>query len=180
MRLIEALVAAGVTRIEAVAFVSPKAVPAMAGAAEVMAAVRAPAVVRYSALVPNVKGAELALERDVDELTVTMSLSETYNQRNVHMSIDESVAAIARDLPAAGEIPVDAVVSCASARPTRATSRRPTSRRWLERLPRRRVRGAHLRRHHRHGHAPADRGASSTASAPTSACTSTRPAAPPW
>ena len=61
MRLIEALVAAGVTRIEAVAFVSPKAVPAMAGAAEVLAAVPRPAGRALRRAVPNVRGAELAL-----------------------------------------------------------------------------------------------------------------------
>ena len=60
--LIEGLVAAGVSTIEVVAFVSPKAVPAMAGAAEVLAAVPRYEGVTYVALVPNVKGAELARE----------------------------------------------------------------------------------------------------------------------
>ena len=117
VRLVEALVAAGVTRIEAVAFVSPKAVPAMAGAAEVLAAVPRSAVVRYSALVPNVRGAELALEHEVDELTVTASLSETYSQRNVRMSIDESAEAIAGICAVAGDVPVDAVLSCSFGSP---------------------------------------------------------------
>ena len=61
-----------------------------------------PARVRYSALVPNVRGAELALECDVDELTVTASLSETYSQRNVRMSIDESADADRRHLRGGG------------------------------------------------------------------------------
>jgi hydroxymethylglutaryl-CoA lyase len=117
VRLIEALVAAGVRRIEAVAFVSPAAVPAMAGAAEVLAAVPRADGLRYSALVPNVKGAELARESDVDELTVTISLSETYNQRNVHMSVPESTAAIERICAVAGAVPVDAVLSCAFGSP---------------------------------------------------------------
>ena len=117
VRLVEALVAAGVTRIEAVAFVSPKAVPAMAGAAEVLAAVPRPAGVRYAALVPNVRGAELALECDVDELTVTASMSETYSQRNVRMSIDESADAIAGICAVAGDVPVDAVLSCSFGSP---------------------------------------------------------------
>ncbi len=90
VRLIEALVAAGLRRIEAAAFVSPAAVPAMAGAAEVLAAVPRGSAFATPRSVPNVRGAELALGADVDELTVTISLSETYNQRNVHMSIDES------------------------------------------------------------------------------------------
>jgi hydroxymethylglutaryl-CoA lyase len=117
VRLIEALVAAGVHRIEAAAFVSPTAVPAMTGAAELMALVPRSTIVRYSALVPNVRGAELALETDVDELTVTMSLSETYNQRNVHRSIDESLADVEAICTLAGEIPVDAVMSCAFGSP---------------------------------------------------------------
>ena len=135
VRLIEALVAAGVTRIEAVAFVSPKAVPAMAGAAEVLAAVPRSAEVRYSALVPNVRGAELALECDVDELTVTASLSETYSQRNVRMSIDESAEAIARHLPRSPATCRSTPCSAAaSGRPTRARSRPPRWRRWPGRL----------------------------------------------
>ncbi len=117
VRLIEALVAAGVARIEAAAFVSPTAVPAMAGAAEVLAAVPRVDSVRYTALVPNVRGAELALESDVDELTVTISLSETYNQRNVRMSTAESASAIEEICRVAADLPVDAVLSCAFGSP---------------------------------------------------------------
>lgn len=115
--LISALVDAGVHRIEAVAFVSPKAVPAMAGAAEVMAFVPRHTIVRYSALVPNVKGAELALETDVDELTVTLSISETYNHRNINRSIEGSLADVAAICALAEHVPVDAVVSCAFGSP---------------------------------------------------------------
>ena len=61
VRLIEALLAAGVTELELAAFVSPRAVPAMAGAAEVVAAVGPRAGVVRTALVPNVVGARLAL-----------------------------------------------------------------------------------------------------------------------
>ncbi len=117
LRLVEALVAAGVRRIEAAAFVSPRAVPAMAGAAEVMRAVPRSAGVRYAALVPNLRGAEMALDASVDELTVTISLSEAYNQRNVHMSVAESEAAIGQICAAAGTTPVDAVVSCSFGSP---------------------------------------------------------------
>ena len=117
VRLIEALVVAGVRRIEAVAFVSPAAVPAMAGAAEVLAAAPRLTDLRYAALVPNVRGAELALAADVDELTVTISLSETYNQRNVRMSVDESARVIEEICALAGPTPVDAVLSCAFGSP---------------------------------------------------------------
>jgi hydroxymethylglutaryl-CoA lyase len=117
VRLIEALVAAGLRHIEAVAFVSPKASPAMAGAAEVMAALPRSAEVVYAALVPNLRGAESALDCGVDELTVTISISEAYNQRNVRMSVAESEAMIARICLVAADTPVDAVVSCAFGSP---------------------------------------------------------------
>jgi hydroxymethylglutaryl-CoA lyase len=117
VRLVDALIAAGACHIEVAAFVSPKAVPAMAGAAEVVAGIARPEGVVIAALVPNRRGAELALHAGVDELTVTISISETYNQRNVRMSTDESAAAIADICALAGDVPVDAVVSCAFGSP---------------------------------------------------------------
>ena len=115
--LIESLLDAGVTHIEVAAFVSPKAVPAMAGAADVLAALeRRPGVV-YAALVPNLRGAELALAAGVDELTVTVSASETYSARNVRMSVEESVVAAAGICALAGAVPVDVIVSCAFGSP---------------------------------------------------------------
>lgn len=117
VRLIEALVDAGVRGIEAVSFVSPKAVPSMAGAAEVMAAVRRMPGVTYLALVPNLRGAEMAVEAGVDGLTVTVSASAAYNEKNVNMSIDESVAAVGEICSTVGELSVDAVVSCSFGSP---------------------------------------------------------------
>jgi hydroxymethylglutaryl-CoA lyase len=117
--LLDALLAAGLTHLEVAAFVSPTAVPAMAGAAEVVAGFGAPEGVVRAALVPNVRGAELALAAGVDELTVTISASATYNERNVRMTIDESVEAIAAicSLAGAAGAPVDAVISCAFGSP---------------------------------------------------------------
>jgi hydroxymethylglutaryl-CoA lyase len=116
--LIETLVATGVADIEAVAFVSPRAVPAMAGAGEVMAALPRRPGVRFWALVPNVRGAELALAAEVDGLTVTVSASEAYSGKNVGMSVAESVAEAGRiAVLAAGRVPVDAVISCAFGSP---------------------------------------------------------------
>lgn len=119
LRLVEALLAAGVRHIEVAAFVSPKAVPAMAGAAEVVAGVRGRAGVTVAALVPNLRGAELALACGIDELTVTVSASEVYNQRNVRRSIDESVNELYQicGVAATGAVPVDTVVSCAFGSP---------------------------------------------------------------
>src|SRR3954470_1790565 len=84
VRLIDALSGTGLRRIEAASFVSPRAIPPMAGSDEVMRAIaRAPGVV-YSALVPNPKGAELALEAKADEIELVVSASETHNQKNVN------------------------------------------------------------------------------------------------
>lgn len=115
--LIEALLAAGVRHLEIAAFVSSTAVPAMAGAAEVVAAVGVRPGVCRTALVPNVRGAQAALLAGVDELTVTMSASATYNERNVRMSIDQSVDQVEAICSLAGTVPVDAVISCAFGSP---------------------------------------------------------------
>jgi hydroxymethylglutaryl-CoA lyase len=118
VELITALIAAGASIIEVAAFVSPKAVPAMAGAAEVIAALPRSPAVRHVALVPNVKGAELAAEAGVDALTLTVSASEAYSQRNVHMSVDESLAQVGAIRAAVGDdLPIDSVVSCAFGSP---------------------------------------------------------------
>jgi len=119
IRLVQALIAAGVRHLEVGAFVSPKAVPAMAGSDEVLAAIDPkPGLIR-TALVPNLRGAELALAASADELTVTISASEAYNERNVKMSTASSEAVIAgivaRSRPQA--VPVDAVISCAFGSP---------------------------------------------------------------
>jgi hydroxymethylglutaryl-CoA lyase len=118
VQLVTALVDAGVTLIEVAAFVSPKAVPAMAGAADVVAALPRSPAVRYVALVPNVKGAELAAATGVDALTLTVSASEAYSQRNVRMSVGESLAQVARIRAAiGGDLPIDTVISCAFGSP---------------------------------------------------------------
>ena len=115
--LVHALTAAGVADVEAAAFVSPRAVPAMAGAAEVLAGIERRPGNTFWALVPNVRGAELAVEAGADALTVTVSASEAYSQANVGRSVRESVAAVADIIDVAGERPVDTVVSCAFGSP---------------------------------------------------------------
>lgn len=119
------VVHAGLREIEAVAFVSPKAVPAMAGAAELMALLRQrrvggeiPAATRFVALVPNVRGAQLALDAGVDALSVTVSASEGYSQRNVGMSREQAVAQAAEIFAVVGgAVDIDVVVSCAFGSP---------------------------------------------------------------
>ena len=95
VELVRRLIAAGLRDIEVASFVSPKAVPAMAGAAEVVAAARdaatqPTATSRCGRSVPNVKGAELATAAGVDHLTITVSASAAYSEKNVHMTIAEA------------------------------------------------------------------------------------------
>ncbi len=115
VRLIDALSATGLRRIEAVSFVSPAAIPPMSGAGEVMAGITRVPGVAYRALVPNVKGAELALAAAVDEIEVVVSASETHNQRNVKRSVADSIAAAAKltELAHGAGTPVEAIVSTA-------------------------------------------------------------------
>ncbi len=89
--LIERLVAAGVTHIEAASFVSPKWVPQMAGSAEVMRRVPRVAGVHYSALAPNLKGLEAAIDAGCEEVAVFGAASESFSQRNINCSIRESI-----------------------------------------------------------------------------------------
>ena len=93
--LVDRLSGTGVGRIEAVSFVSPKAIPQMADADDVWRQVRKAAGVRYSALVPNLRGAQRALEAGFTELEAVVSASETHNRRNVNRSTGESLDDIA-------------------------------------------------------------------------------------
>lgn len=95
IELIDALSATGLSRIEAVSFVSPRAIPQMADAAEVWETIEHRREVRYSALVPNLVGARRALAAGVGELEVVVSASDTHNRRNVRRSTEESLADIA-------------------------------------------------------------------------------------
>ena len=89
--LIEALGDAGLPSIEATSFVSPKWVPQMADAAEVMARIRRRPGVTYAVLTPNMKGFEGALAAKADEVVVFGAASEAFSQRNINCSIAESI-----------------------------------------------------------------------------------------
>jgi hydroxymethylglutaryl-CoA lyase len=95
VELIDALSKTGVRRIEAVSFVHPRAIPQMADADEVWRRIARNDDVRYSALVPNLKGAQRALEAGFTEIEVVVSASDTHNRRNVNRSTDESLDDIA-------------------------------------------------------------------------------------
>jgi len=115
VEVIEALIAAGVPSFEVTSFVSPRAVPQLADAAEVMARLGRRPLVRLQALVPNAKGAEAAAAARVDMMVCFVSASESHNQTNLNKPIAASledaaeVAAVAR----AAAIPVRGAVATA-------------------------------------------------------------------
>ncbi len=93
--LIDVLSHTGVAKIEATSFVSPKAVPNMRDAAEVMSRItRSPDVI-YSALAPNLRGATDAIAAGAQEVNVVVSASETHNKANVRLTCEESLTLIA-------------------------------------------------------------------------------------
>ena len=89
--LIDMLAEAGFPAVEATAFVSPKWVPQMADAADVMARIRRKPGVRYPVLTPNLKGFEAALAARADEVAVFVAASETFSRKNINCSIAESL-----------------------------------------------------------------------------------------
>ena len=96
IELIDRLSATGVERIEAVSFVRPEAIPQMADAEQVWRGiVRSPSV-RYSALVPNLRGTGLALAAGVAEIEAVVSASDTHNRKNVNRSTEQSLDDIAQ------------------------------------------------------------------------------------
>jgi hydroxymethylglutaryl-CoA lyase len=95
IELIDRLSGTGVQRIEAVSFVRPDAIPQMADASDVWAGiVRSPSV-RYSALVPNLRGAARALDAGLAEIEAVVSASDTHNRKNVNRSTEQSLDDIA-------------------------------------------------------------------------------------
>jgi hydroxymethylglutaryl-CoA lyase len=92
LELLERLADAGHTAIEATSFVSPKAVPQLADAEEVMTRLKPRGGVRYTALVPNDTGLERALACGVREIAVFASASESYSQKNLNRPRDEAIA----------------------------------------------------------------------------------------
>jgi hydroxymethylglutaryl-CoA lyase len=99
VELLDALSRTGVRRIEAVSFVHPKAIPQMADADAVWAAAARNPDVRYSALVPNTRGAERAIRAGFTEIEVVVSASDTHNRRNLNRSTAESLDDIAGLIP---------------------------------------------------------------------------------
>lgn len=113
LALAERLLAAGLRHLEVTSFVSPRAVPQLADAAELLAALPRRPGIEYSALVPNAKGAERAIAARVDAMVVFLSASESHNRKNLNRAIEQSLADVAevRSLAETAGIPVHAAIS---------------------------------------------------------------------
>ena len=112
--LVNALSATGLAKIEVTSFTSPTSIPALRDAEIVMREIeRRPGVV-YTALVPNMRGAERAIEARTDELNLVMSVSETHNLANLRMTRAQSFAALAQVIATAqaAGVAVNVSLSC--------------------------------------------------------------------
>ena len=112
--LIEKLADAGLTKIEATSFVSPKWVPQLKDAHEVFTGIKRISGVSYPVLTPNMKGFERALEADAKEIAVFSAASEAFTQKNTNCSIEESINRFRPVLEEAqkNKIPVRGYISC--------------------------------------------------------------------
>jgi hydroxymethylglutaryl-CoA lyase len=106
VRLIDRLSLTGVAKIEATSFTSPKAIPNLRDAEEVMRRIQRAAGVVYATLVPNAKGCERALACNVDEINLVMSASQSHNQANLRMTCEQSLAQFAEVVNVARGSPV--------------------------------------------------------------------------
>lgn len=91
IELIKRLASSGLPVVEATSFVSPKWIPQLADAAEVMAALDLNSPVRYPVLVPNLQGLERAVQSGAREIAVFAAASESFSQKNINCSIEESL-----------------------------------------------------------------------------------------
>jgi hydroxymethylglutaryl-CoA lyase len=111
VRLVRGLLDAGAPRVEATSFVSPKWVPQLGDAAEVLRALGPDTLPRLRVLIPNLRGLELALENGVGNVLVTVGATESFNRRNVNRSVGESMDGVSDIVALAAQHGV--VVDCA-------------------------------------------------------------------
>lgn len=131
--LVNGLIDAGIRHLEVTSFVSPRAVPQMRDANDVLSGIDRTRGAVLTALVPNARGAERAIEADIDAMVVFMSASESHNRKNVNRSRGESLAGFAEvyriaetsgtavygaiatafGCPFEGDVPVESVVEIA-------------------------------------------------------------------
>jgi len=133
--LIDALSACGFAKIEVTSFVSPKAIPMLRDADEVMRGIRRAPGVLYAALVPNLRGAERAVDAGADELNLVMSASESHNRSNLRCSREDSYARIREVAHGVGQrIRLQVSLSTAFGCPYEGGVPLPALLDWVERL----------------------------------------------
>jgi hydroxymethylglutaryl-CoA lyase len=134
--LVDALSMTGLAKIEVTAFVSPQAIPALRDADAVLRGIRRRAGVVYSALVPNLRGAERAVEARADELNLVMSASETHNLTNLRMTRSQSFAALSQVARYAQQqgVAVNVSLSCSFGCPMEGEVAPATVLGWVQRF----------------------------------------------
>lgn len=115
VEVVQRLIDAGVREIEAVSFAHPSVLPQLADAAEIMAKVPRPQGVRYRGLVPNLRGAQRAVQTGLDEITVVISADEEVSRRNQNRTTDQLLTELAEIGPLVRESGADLAVGVACA-----------------------------------------------------------------
>ena len=114
IKLVDELSQCGFAKIEVTSFTSPKAIPMLRDAEEVMGKIKRVPGVEYTVLVPNLRGAERALESHADEFNLVMSTSETHNLANLRMGREKSFFGLAEVIQYVdGKIPINVSLSTA-------------------------------------------------------------------
>ncbi len=140
--LVDALGDCGYAKIEVTSFTSPKAIPMLRDADEVMGRIRRVPGVEYTVLVPNLRGAERALEARADELNLVMSTSETHNLANLRMPMAHSFAALSEVITLVnGRTPVNVSLSCCFGCPMEGEVAQASVLDWVARFADQGVRG---------------------------------------
>jgi hydroxymethylglutaryl-CoA lyase len=140
--LIDELGECGFAKIEVSSFTSAKAIPMLRDAEEVMGRIRRVPGVEYTVLVPNLRGAERALESRADELNLVMSTSETHNLANLRMPREKSFAGLQEVIAlAAGKVPVNVSLSTCFGCPMEGQVPQEEVLRWADRFAQLGVRG---------------------------------------
>jgi hydroxymethylglutaryl-CoA lyase len=140
--LIDELSQCGYAKIEVTSFTSPKAIPMLRDAEEVMGRIQRVAGVEYTVLVPNRRGAERALESRADEMNVVMSVSETHNMANLRMSCEASFKALGEVIHMAQDkTPVNVSLSCSFGCPMEGEVAEQTLMHWAQKFADLGVRG---------------------------------------
>ena len=140
--LIDELSECGFAKIEVTSFTSAKAIPMLRDAEEVMGRIRRVPGVEYTVLVPNVRGAERALESRADELNLVMSTSETHNLANLRMPREKSFAGLKDVIAlASGQAPVNVSLSTCFGCPMEGDVPQDEVLRWADRFAQLGVRG---------------------------------------